>query len=49
MGPLPQIARTSPAVPVRGIVEKADGAINLRADRLTTLTVAVRAAFRDFR
>jgi hypothetical protein len=39
-----KIARTSPALLVRGTVEKADGAINLRADRLATLTVAARTA-----
>jgi error-prone DNA polymerase len=44
-----KIVRTSGALLVRGILEKADGAINLRADRLATLTVAVRAASRDFR
>jgi error-prone DNA polymerase len=34
---------------VRGILEKPDGVINLRADRLTALTVPVRRTSRDFR
>jgi hypothetical protein len=44
-----KVARTSPALLVRGILEKADGVINLRADRLTALTVPVRPTSRDFR
>jgi error-prone DNA polymerase len=42
-------ARTSPALLVRGVLEKADGVINLNADRLTPLTVPVRSVSRDFR
>ena len=44
-----RIARTSPALLVRGVLERADGVINLNADRLTPLTVPVRSASRDFR
>jgi error-prone DNA polymerase len=42
-------ARTSPALLVRGVLEEADGVINLNADWLTPLTVPVRSASRDFR
>jgi error-prone DNA polymerase len=42
-------ARTSTALLVRGMLERADGVINLNADRLTPLTVPVRSASRDFR
>jgi error-prone DNA polymerase len=44
-----KVARTSPALLVRGMLERADRVINLNADRLTPLTVPVRAASRDFR
>jgi len=44
-----KVARTGPALLVRGLVERADGVINLNADRLTPLTVPVRSASRDFR
>jgi error-prone DNA polymerase len=44
-----RVARTSNALLVRGILERADGVINLNADRLTPLTVPIRAASRDFR
>ena len=44
-----RVARTSPALLVRGMVERADGVINLNADQLTRLAVPVRSASRDFR
>ncbi|MEJ3743712.1 error-prone DNA polymerase [Actinomycetes bacterium KLBMP 9797] len=44
-----KVARTSSALVVRGILEKADGVINLRADRLDPLTAPVTPASRDFR
>src|SRR5204862_7817829 len=44
-----KVARTSPALLVRGMLERADGVVNLNADRLTPLTVPVRSASRDFR
>jgi error-prone DNA polymerase len=44
-----RIARTSPAVLVRGLLEHADGVINLNADHLTPLPIPIRHASRDFR
>jgi error-prone DNA polymerase len=44
-----KVARTSAALLVRGRLEKADGVINLNADRLTPLTVPIRSPSRDFR
>jgi error-prone DNA polymerase len=44
-----KVARTSPALLVRGMLERADGVINLNADRLTPLNVPIRFASRDFR
>jgi error-prone DNA polymerase len=44
-----KVARTSPALLVRGRLEKADGVINLNADQLSPLTVPVRSPSRDFR
>ena len=41
--------RTSPALLVRGIIEKADGVINLLADRFAPLTVPVARSSRDWR
>jgi error-prone DNA polymerase len=43
------VARTSPALLVRGILERADGVVNLVADRLVPLSVAVRTTSRDYR
>jgi error-prone DNA polymerase len=43
-----KIVRTSSALLVRGILEKADGAINLRADRFAVLKVPIRSASRDW-
>jgi error-prone DNA polymerase len=44
-----RVARTSPALLVRGMLERADGVINLNADRLTPLNAPIRSASRDFR
>ncbi len=44
-----KVARTSPALLVRGMLERADGVVNLNADRLTPLRVPVRSTSRDFR
>ena len=43
------MARTSNALLVRGMLERADGVINLIADRLAALTVPIRPSSRDFR
>jgi error-prone DNA polymerase len=42
-------ARVSNALLVRGMLERADGVVNLNADRLSPLTVPIRSASRDFR
>jgi error-prone DNA polymerase len=42
-------ARVSNALLVRGMIERADGVMNLNADRLSPLTVPIRSASRDFR
>jgi error-prone DNA polymerase len=44
-----RIARMSSALLVRGMLERADGVVNLNADRLAPLTVPVGSASRDFR
>jgi error-prone DNA polymerase len=44
-----KVARTSPAIVVRGMLEKHEGVINLTADRLEAVAVPVRPASRDFR
>jgi error-prone DNA polymerase len=44
-----RVARTSPALLVRGILERAEGVINLRADQVEAVTVPSRTASRDFR
>jgi error-prone DNA polymerase len=44
-----RVARTSAALVVRGMLEKAEGVINLRADRLDAITPPVTPASRDFR
>ena len=41
--------RTSPALLVRGLLERADGVINLVADKFEPLRLSVRPASRDFR
>jgi error-prone DNA polymerase len=44
-----RVARTSNALIVRGILEKAEGVLNLRADHLAVLSLPVRPSSRDFR
>jgi error-prone DNA polymerase len=44
-----RVARTSNALLIRGMIECAEGVINLVADRVTTLSVPTRPASRDFR
>jgi len=45
-----RIARDSPALIVRGILERSpEGVTNLLADRLEALPMAIRTASRDFR
>jgi error-prone DNA polymerase len=44
-----KVARTSAALLVRGVLERAEGVVNLRADRLDPLAVPTRVASRDFR
>ena len=44
-----RIARASPALLIRGTVEKADGVVSLLADRLEHLPMRVRSSSRDFR
>jgi error-prone DNA polymerase len=44
-----KIVRTCPALLVRGALEKADGVINLLADKFTPLTVPARQSSRDWR
>jgi error-prone DNA polymerase len=44
-----RIARTSPALLVRGFLEHSEGVINLRADRVDPVTVPSRTTSRDFR
>ncbi|HEY8451878.1 MAG TPA: OB-fold nucleic acid binding domain-containing protein, partial [Natronosporangium sp.] len=44
-----KVARTSPAVVVRGVLERAEGVTNLRADRIDPLAVPTRTTSRDFR
>ncbi|WP_125776531.1 error-prone DNA polymerase [Antribacter gilvus] len=44
-----RVARSSPALVVRGRIESADGAVNLLAEHLTPLSLRVSATSRDFR
>ncbi|RKT57642.1 error-prone DNA polymerase [Saccharothrix australiensis] len=44
-----KVARTSPALLVRGVLEKAEGVISIRADRLQALDLRVPSRSRDFR
>ena len=44
-----RIARSSPALLVRGRLERSEGVINLRADRVDPVTVPSRTRSRDFR
>ena len=43
-----KVGRTSPALLVRGTVERAEGVINLRADRLQRLDMRIPSESRDF-
>ncbi len=43
-----KVGRTSAALLVRGIVERAEEVINLRADRLQKLEVRIPSTSRDF-
>jgi error-prone DNA polymerase len=44
-----RIAQTSPALLVRGMIEKYDGVVNLNADHLAPLRMPVKSSSRDFR
>jgi error-prone DNA polymerase len=44
-----RVARMSSALVVRGILERVEGVVNLRADHLAPLTLPVRPGSRDFR
>jgi error-prone DNA polymerase len=44
-----KVARTASAMVVRGTLEKVEGVVNLRADRLSALSLPVRPSSRDFR
>ncbi|MFI5914959.1 error-prone DNA polymerase [Dactylosporangium sp. NPDC051541] len=44
-----RIARTANAMVIRGILEKSEGVLNLRADHLAALSLPIRSASRDFR
>jgi error-prone DNA polymerase len=44
-----KVARTANAMIVRGILEKAEGVLNLRADHLAVLSLPIRSPSRDFR
>ncbi|KLL10611.1 hypothetical protein BL254_13150 [Protofrankia sp. BMG5.30] len=44
-----RVARASPALLIRGVVEKADGVVSLLADRLEALPMRITAKSRDFR
>jgi error-prone DNA polymerase len=44
-----RVARSAQAMVVRGRIEAADGAVNLVAEHLATLTLTVPARSRDFR
>jgi error-prone DNA polymerase len=44
-----KVARTAGAMLVRGILEKVEGVLNLRADHLAELRLPIRSASRDFR
>jgi error-prone DNA polymerase len=43
-----RVARSAQAMVVRGRIEAADGAVNLLAEHLSTLTLTVPARSRDF-
>ncbi|MBW4716072.1 error-prone DNA polymerase [Saccharothrix obliqua] len=43
-----RVARSSPALLVRGVLERAEGVVNLRADRLQALDLRIPSRSRDF-
>jgi error-prone DNA polymerase len=44
-----RVARASPALLIRGRVEKADGVVNVIAERIGELELSIRSKSRDFR
>jgi error-prone DNA polymerase len=44
-----RVARSSPALLIRGTIERADGVVSVRADRLQHLPMRIKAKSRDFR
>ncbi|NBH05485.1 error-prone DNA polymerase [Amycolatopsis sp. SID8362] len=44
-----RVARSSPALLIRGVVEKADGVVSVLADRVEPLQMRIKAKSRDFR
>jgi len=44
-----RVARTSSGLVVRGMLEKVEGVVNLRADHMAPLTLPIRPPSRDFR
>ncbi|WP_370970509.1 error-prone DNA polymerase [Amycolatopsis sp. cg9] len=44
-----RVARSSPALLIRGVVEKADGVVSVLADRVEPLQLRIKAKSRDFR
>jgi error-prone DNA polymerase len=44
-----RVARSSPALLIRGVVEKADGVVSVLAHRFETLPMSIKAKSRDFR
>ncbi|HZB48900.1 MAG TPA: error-prone DNA polymerase [Mycobacteriales bacterium] len=44
-----RVARDSPALVVRGMLERVDGVTNVVAERISTLELSVRSTSRDFR
>ncbi len=44
-----RVAQTSPALLIRGVIEKYDGVVNLNADHLAPLKMPVKSSSRDFR
>jgi error-prone DNA polymerase len=44
-----RVAQTSPALLIRGRVERYDGVVNLNAEHLSALRLPVRTSSRDFR
>ncbi|MCR6490322.1 error-prone DNA polymerase [Amycolatopsis sp. OK19-0408] len=44
-----RVARASPSLLIRGVVEKADGVVSVLADRVEALPMRIKAKSRDFR